>query len=410
MACEPVQTGQRFVAQMVAHIDCQAQSIGAYGFGALSDPSSPVMLALTGLLTLFVALFGIRLMLGDGLQGRDLVGDMVRIGIVLTLATSWPAWRTLAYEVVLTGPSEIAATIGGAAELPGSDNDMVARLQTADDNIVILTIFGTGRNMGGTDRSDRIGDTFRGVALADQQGLANGRIIFLTGVLGPLAIVKLGAGLMLALAPLMAGLLLFVGTRDLFFGWLRALAALALGAFALYIIYGVQLAVLDPWLRNAVALREAQILTPSVPTELSVITLAFALASFGALFIIAKIFFFGGFGVPKLVARLGSMPFADRTAESGVHTVHLERQAPTRALIVADAVTQTMRREDGSTNSRSDRGRDVDRSLSGNHSGAFSAVAGRDTGSNALGSSFRSQGSRTYRRSSSVGTRRDNKA
>ncbi len=55
-----VQTGQRFVAQMVAHVDCQAQAIGAYGFGALSDPASSVAVALTGMLTLFVALFGLQ--------------------------------------------------------------------------------------------------------------------------------------------------------------------------------------------------------------------------------------------------------------------------------------------------------------------------------------------------------------
>ena len=175
MACAPVQSGQRFVAQMIGHIDCQAQAIGAYGYGALSDPSSSIALAFTGMLTLFVALFGLRLMMGQMQSGRDLVGDMLRIGIVLTLATSWPAWRTLGYNVVVDGPSQLAATIGGAADLPGGQNDLVGRLQAADDNIVILTIYGTGRNTGGTDRSDQIGDSFRGIAIADQEGLANGR-------------------------------------------------------------------------------------------------------------------------------------------------------------------------------------------------------------------------------------------
>ncbi len=92
MACDAVQTGQRFVAQMLAHIDCQAQTIGAYGYGALADPASSVAIALSGLLTVFVAFFGIRLILAEPQSGRDLVGDVLRIGIVLTLATSWPAW------------------------------------------------------------------------------------------------------------------------------------------------------------------------------------------------------------------------------------------------------------------------------------------------------------------------------
>jgi type IV secretion system protein VirB6 len=409
MTCEAVQTGQRFMAQMVAHVDCQAQAIGAYGFGALSDPASSVVLALTGLLTVFVAIFGLRLMLSDAQNGHDLVSDVLRIGIVLTLATSWPAWRTLGYDLVMDGPTQLATTVGAAADLPGGRNDMVARLQSADDNIVALTIYGTGRNTGGTDRSDRIGDSFRGIALADQEGLANGRLIFLAGVLGPLAIVKLGAGLMLALAPLMAGLLLFAGTRDLFFGWLRALGALALGAFSLYVIFGVQLAVLEPWLRDAVALREASVLTPSAPTELSVITLAFALACFGMLFIVGRIFFFGGFGMPRLIARLNSDPRAEHTSKTSTQSAHIERQAPSRALLVSDAVAQTMRREDASSG-RSDKSRTIDRSLSGNDTRTSASQTTAVNNIHALGSSFRASGSRNYRRTSAAGEKRDNKS
>lgn len=409
MTCEAVQTGQRFMAQMVAHVDCQAQAIGAYGFGALSDPASSVALALTGLLTIFVAIFGLRLMLSDTQNGHDLVSDVLRIGIVLTLATSWPAWRTLGYDLVMDGPTQLATTVGAAADLPGGRNDMVARLQSADDNIVALTIYGTGRNTGGTDRSDRIGDSFRGIALADQEGLANGRLIFLAGVLGPLAIVKLGAGLMLALAPLMAGLLLFAGTRDVFFGWLRALGALALGAFSLYVIFGVQLAVLEPWLRDAVALREASVLTPSAPTELSVITLAFALASFGMLFIVGRIFFFGGLGMPRLIAGLTSNPRAERTSETSTQSAHTERQAPSRALLVSDAVAQTMRREDASSG-RSEKSRMIDRSLSGNDTRTSASQTTAVNNINALGNSFRASDSRNYRRISAAGEKRDNKS
>lgn len=405
MACEAVQTGQRFVAQAIAHVDCQAQAIGAYGYGALSDPASSVAIALTGLLTLFVAIFGLRLLMGEPQGGRDLMGDALRVGIVLTLATSWPAWRTLGYDVVMRGPAELANSIGSAADLPGGRNDMIARLQTADDNIVTLTIYGTGRNMGGTDRSDRIGDTFRGIALADQEGLSNGRIAFLAGVLGPLAVVKLGAGLLLALAPLMAGLLLFAGTRDLFFGWLRALGALALGAFSLYIVLGVQLAVLEPWLADAIALREAQIFTPSMPTELTVMTLAFALVSFGMLFIIARIFFFGGFGVQRLIARLQPAPAGQRASEPDIRTIAHDRQAPSRALVVADSVAQTLRREERT----SDRSRMIDRALQGERGLAPAGASPQASGQTPLGQSYRTSESRSYRRTSAAGERRDSK-
>jgi type IV secretion system protein VirB6 len=209
---------------------------------------------------------------------------------------------------------------------------------------------------------------------------------------------------------LMAGLLLFVGTRDLFFGWLRALGALALGAFALYVIFGVQLAVLEPWLQNAVALREAQVLTPSAPTELSVITAAFGLASFGILFVIGRIFFFGGFGVPRLIARLDAKPYFERMAGATAAQFGPERQAPTRALLVADAVTQTMRREESSPAGQFDRSRVIDRSLRADSGRSAPSVGARQDSTIALGSSFRTNDSRTYRRTSSSGARRDNKA
>ena len=410
MACAPVQSGQRFVAQMIGHIDCQAQAIGSYGYGALADPSSPIALALTGMLTLFVALFGLRLMMGQLQTGRDVIGDVLRIGIVLTLATSWPAWRTLGYDVVIDGPSQLAASISEASDLPGGRNDLVGRLQAADDNIVILTIYGTGRNTGGTDRSDQIGDSFRGIALADQEGLANGRLFFLAGIFGPLAIVKLAAGLLLALAPLMAGLLLFMGTRDLFFGWLRALGALALGAFALYVVFGVQLTVLEPWLRDAIALRDARVLTPSVPTELSVITLAFSIASFGILFILGKIFFFGGFGVPRIMGSALPASRSEYNAQPNSTAIPAERLAASRAVLVADAVAQSLRREERSTQ-RSEPGRVADRNLRSQAGQATFATASQGTSPAPLGNSFRTPATmRNQRRTSAAGERRDKKA
>lgn len=405
MSCPQVLTGQRFVAQAIAHIDCQAQSIGTFGYGALADPNSVVAIVLTSLLTVFVALFGLRLMIAEPVSGRDLVGDILRVGIVLTLATTWPAWRTLGYDLVMKGPAEIAETLGSAADLPGAQSNLVGRLQAADDGIVLLTVYGTGRTTGGVNRSDTIGDSFRGVALADQEGLANGRIAFLAGVLGPLAIVKLGAGLLLALAPLMAGLLLFAGTRDLFFGWLRALGTLALGALALTIIQRVQLAVLEPWLADALAQRAGQVLTPSMPTELVVITISFALVSFGLLALIARIFFFGGLTLPKLFTP-GVQPFltdgpaAYRTAVAGPGGA-----APSRAFQVSAAVAETMRREDRA----SEPGRLFDPSSTGRERGPAAQAVGRAI-AEPLGSAFRASEARQFRRVSAASDKRDRKA
>lgn len=404
MACPSVTTGNRFLAETLAHIDCQAQSIGAYGYGALSDPASGITIAITSLLTIFIAIFGYRLMLGEEMRAHGLVGDVLKVGIVLTLATSWPAWRTIGYDVAMKAPGEIATSIAGAAQLPGgSPTDLQSRLQAADDAIVILTVYGTGRTTGGLTRSDTIGDRLESIALSDREGLADGRGAFLAGVLAPFALVRLGAGVLLALAPLMAGLLLFAGTRDVFFGWLRALGALALGSAALSIVQGVQLAILEPWLRDALALRTAQVLAPSAPTELSVITTVFMVVSFALLFVILKIFFFGGLGVSGIAQQIRSARdtgFGVSPAPIGLRT---GQDAQPRALLIAESVANAQRREKGGASYTR-----MPNNASLHRTDERLALAGPVVmRADALGDHLRLPESRHYRRTSQTGSKRD---
>ena len=400
MSCGAIQTGNHFLGAVLSHVDCQAQAIGAYGYGALADPGSPVAALLLAALTLFIALFGFRLMFGEAPAGRDLVGDVIKIGIVLTLATSWPAWRALAYDTVLSAPTQLAGTIGGASSLPGSRNDLTQRLDNADQGIVALTAFGTGRLTGGVVGSTDLGDSTRGIALADQSGFGWGRVAFLAGTIGPLAVVRLSAGILLALAPLMAALLLFAGTRDIFFGWLRALGACALGAVSLALVYSVELAMLESWLRDALGQREAGVLTPAAPTELLVLALAFAAIAWGALGLVVRVMFFAMPGWQRLAAQ-----FADGSARSARSAFAAEPvlagvpSEPARAQRVVDAVAQTMRREERLSERSHQHG-------SGEFAGAATSAAANSAAprhSEALGSSYR----RTHRRTSAAATKRD---
>jgi type IV secretion system protein VirB6 len=407
MSCSAIHTGQRFLTDMLTHVDCQAQSIGAYGYGALADRGSAVSIALTGLMVVFVALFGIRLMLGERIDGRDLIGSVVKLGIVLTIATSWPAWRTMGYDLVLDGPSQIAGAIGLASGLPGRDGDLTARLQAADDQIVVLTIYGTGRLTGGANRSDAIGDSFRGVALGDQSALGYGRVAVLGGVIGPTAAVRLGAGILLAFAPLMAGLLLFAGTRDLFFGWLRALGACALGAATLPVVYGVELSVLQPWLADAVAQRSSQVLTPSAPTELMVIGLVFAVVAFLVLAAIARIAFFGGMAATHVSTVMqAALRAADRRGDAAAIAPVLA-DPPARAFTIAEAVSHTLRREEA--RGAGPAGERLRGAVAGASQGATpgSAPGSASLAPEILGSRYRPSATRRSRRDSAAGERRD---
>ena len=282
MSCVGPPTGAGFLAATLAHLDCQAQNIGEAGYQALASPGSPLQLALTALLAIFVAVIGLRYLTNRPLAVDEWVSGALKVGLVLALAASWPAYRTVVYDLVLKGPAEISGLVGRASALPGSDGGLVARLQGVDIGIMKLVEAGSGR----LDITSRrpIGEI--APPLADDTTLGWGKTLFISSILGSLGLLRMGGGIFLALAPMFAGFMLFQGTRFLFFGWLRALIAIAIGSIGITIILGVQLALMEPWLAQVLALRAARIATLSAPFELLALTLSFSLAMLG-LFIFA---------------------------------------------------------------------------------------------------------------------------
>ena len=279
--CPTIPTGGAFLGSLLEHVDCQAQMIGAGGYQALANPGSSTSIALTALLTIFTAILGIRMLMGHSVRGGELISITLTIGVVLLLAGSWSAYRVIAYDLVLRGPAEIAAGIGGGAELPASDGGLAARLQRLDNKIIQFSVFGTGRfdiDANSTNPAAKEIAPLGRVPVNDDFAFGLGRLAFLVGTVGVLAAIRLAAGLFLALAPLFAGLLLFEGTRGFFFGWVRALAGVALAAATTAVALGVQLNILEPWLSHVLSLRQARIPTPAAPVELVVINLAFAFA------------------------------------------------------------------------------------------------------------------------------------
>jgi type IV secretion system protein VirB6 len=386
MTCPAILTGQAFLATALSHIDCQSQSIGAYGYGALANSGSTASLALSGLLTLFVALFGVRLLLGYPVAGRDLVSDVLKLAIVVTLATSWPAWRVLGYDLVINGPGQVARAIGLAAGLPGSGGDLGTRLQRVDEALAALNIYGSGR---------------LGVATGDWFQLGLARSAFLTGTLAPLALVRLTAGILLAVAPLMAGLLLFGVTRSLFAGWAKGLIMAFLGSLSLTLVLGAELALIEPWLQDALDQRAADQKILDAPTEVVVITLAFALISIGVIAVMSRIAFHPS---SWIAAHMPAARDADRQTVTNQRSDYQERvaQGPqSRAMAVATAVSENQRREQhllestrsSAANSQTQR-TDMVRAP---------GPSERGRGPDALGSSYR----RASRRVSQSGARRD---
>jgi type IV secretion system protein VirB6 len=351
--CAPLPPGAGFIQSILAFLDCQAWSLGARGWQALAAPGSTLSFLLLGFLTLFVALFGYRLLLGHGPDVRTGVVAFVKIGIVFALATSWGAYSTLVYDVVNRGPAQLASEIGTPSGLPGTGGDLVSRLDGADRAFVALTVLGEGRPppiLEGTQAaaiSDVPPQPYPGF---NTYAIAGSRMLFLITAIAGLGAVRLIAGLLLAVGPFFIAFLLFDNTRSLFEGWVRVLAGVALAALGISIALAVELALIEPWLTDLLARRSADEWLPGMPVELIVVSFAFALIVLTMLYASAKTAM--AFRLAPVwqavAARAGRNPASEERRFAVAATARGDAppsEARSRAATVADAVATTQRRE-----------------------------------------------------------------
>ncbi|HYJ82506.1 MAG TPA: type IV secretion system protein [Allosphingosinicella sp.] len=352
--CRPLPPGSGFIQSILSFLDCQAWTLGARGWQALAAPGSILAILLMGFLTLYVALFGYRLLLGQGPDVRTGVVAFVKIGIVFALATSWGAYSTLVYNVVNQGPAELAAVVGTSSGLPGTRGDLVGRLDGADRAFVALAVLGEGQPP--VPQANQSA-TVTGVPPQPYPGfntyaIAGSRMLFLIAAIAGLGAVRLIAGLLLAVGPFFVAFLLFDNTRSLFEGWIRVLAGAALAALGISIALAVELALIEPWLSDLLARRTADEWLPGMPVELLVVTTAFALIVVAMLYASAKTAF--AFRLAPvwqaMTARAGRNAAGEERPFAAAAAAAVARDAPpsearSRAATVVDAVAATQRRE-----------------------------------------------------------------
>ncbi|PNQ76349.1 hypothetical protein BA950_07685 [Erythrobacter sp. SAORIC-644] len=395
MNCPAILTGDQFLSRVLGHIDCQAAFLGSYGWQALGQPGSIAANVMTGLLTLFVALFGIRLLFGPSPDGRDIVNDILKIGIVLTLAFSWPAFRTVIHDVVLEGPAELAATAG--APIMSQNSDLTQRIQEVDNLMLRLIERGTGRHIAAYVDAEKPGGTFQGQSLEDESSFSFARLFYITGLLSSYGLMRLMAGLLLALAPLAAGMLLFESTRGLFTGWMRALVLVLIGAAAVSVVTAGQIAILLPWLTDVLRLRTLGYAAPAAPTELLAMTLGFALVEVGAIWLMGKIAFTRGWiTVPKPTRNMEAFS----SSKSYLHRELAPSFAQSRSQRLVDHIESQLRHDEVYRGDRTG-GRLQSRSVEGTSAVGTAITKGAVV--EPLGSSWR----RTSQRRSTAATRRD---
>jgi len=404
-----------FLATTLAHIDCQAATIGQQGYLALAAAGSPIQVVLGVALTLFIALFGYRLLLGETPSVRDGVIAIVKMGAVLMLASSWPAFQALAYDVALKAPGDLAGSIASSSGL-SSGNGLVDQLQGLDNEMLELGLQGAGQPPNATELPSAGSQLNQARADAqvplqryqsrwdparDASLIGTARTTFLTATIGAFAAARLTAGLVLALGPLFMLLLLFNATRSFVEGWVRVLAGAALGALAVTLVTAVEVALVGPWLTSTLELRYQNISTPGVPVELLVLSLVFGLALLAALVGVMRLAHAFRFAPIVERLRVETSRIAKIDASSILRPVRGANPATvgnrSRALEIADAVASSQRRE-GLTGRRTIGVRDRD------HASVAATGNGVAASAAPLGQRFRR---RTQQRVSAGARRRD---
>ncbi|MGK6321309.1 type IV secretion system protein [Sphingomonas sp. DT-204] len=333
---------------MLAFLDCQARTLGSTGYQAMAAPGSSVSLVLAAALTIFLAIIGYRMLFGETPTPREGVLAFVKMGVVLTLATSWPAYQTFVYDVTMNSPAELAAEIGGAASLVDSEG-LAARLDASDEGLRALAIYGVGLPPPSSEQRSlrREPGLFIGF---DTFALGASRTIFLASAIGAFALVRLASGFLLALGPLFIAFLLFDGTRGLFEGWLRGLVGLALAGVATTLTLSVELALLEPWLRELLAERASEQDILGVPVQLLTVTLVFGVLLAAMIGVAIRVTAALRLPMPRLQAGEAPRGTAQTPAReiAAVQGGSLQpNEARSRAAATADAILAVQRREEG---------------------------------------------------------------
>jgi type IV secretion system protein VirB6 len=227
------------VKGLLDNVDCNVRSLTETSYAALSQPNSPMAAALTLMLTLYIGFIGFRLLIGRSpLSVGEVTVSALKLGAVLALATSWPTYQQVVFDVLFRGPEQLAAEIMRNSGSSAS-TDVFGQLQATYDQLQAATA-NFGKPAAGAVPSLLGGGGWSALELTLSS------LIMLLMTLGVVLAAKIALGLLLGLGPVFVAMLLFEATRGLFEGWLRASIAFAIAPLTAIVGLVLQLALLAP--------------------------------------------------------------------------------------------------------------------------------------------------------------------
>lgn len=401
IACSAPDPASGVAVQLTYYLDCQARALGENGFQAIAGGALGMSL-LTGLLTIFVAFIGYRLILGETPGARDGVGWAVRVGLVLALMMSWPAFQTLVFRVVVDGPVELANLVMPASGLPSEGLEW--RVQQAYEAIRL----GPTSNLAANPTAAPTAPSPTQVH-GPMPYTASTFVVSTSGFTGAF---RIAVGFLLAVAPLAILCLLFDATLGIFSSWVRALSGMALATLAATIVTAIDLMIVESQIAYLQELRAAGNLRAADPQALTTAVLSFALIML--ITAVAAMRMTSAFrlrvrDIPRVrgserlqaAAAAGAaqgMIYRSQAAPEAI-TVHTPAPAQGRAAAVAGSLAAASRRDQAYL---------VDGRAGGRQGGAANSGGGSSGAEGSVGGSgLGAQGRRTIGRRTQSAMRRD---
>jgi type IV secretion system protein VirB6 len=222
------------ITSVLSSIDCQVNQGVASAYGRLFATGGVFSVALTALLTIYVALVAFGFLTGrTRMTLPALAPKAVALALVLTFATSWQAYDVVIHGLLTAGPDQIAATFMGAPD--GATHAFTSRLDVLFARVVEAAQSVSALNP----------EAAQNAGIAKPLVWASGLTLLFT-TLGLLVAARVILALLLGLGPVFVVLALFDVTRGLFDAWLRTTVAVAFAPMLIVLAGSGVMALLAP--------------------------------------------------------------------------------------------------------------------------------------------------------------------
>jgi len=354
-----------YVSQVVSFVDCHSLALGVEGYQALG-PGTAFGMALSWLLTIYVAVIGYRLLLGGQITIREGVFSAIRLGFVLALATQWAAYQPLVYDVAVGGPADLASRVlapGGIGG--GASSALIDRVQgvhaalgvlieqlapQAPASVVAAPVPTAGAPAVAAAAAAAAATPAAAPMTEAQTALLSADRLLVGAALAGTLSVRVITALLLALGPLFIACMLFDATRGLFVGWVRVLAGATLAGVAAALVIALELAVIEPQVLALRDLVDSKQPTGQLPQDMLATCGAFAVIMVAALIALTRTT--AAFRLPASVQRQAAQVLSSRERESAAAPVVAparaalaERGERSRAEQIAEAARASERRD-----------------------------------------------------------------